>query len=136
MTLPPVQTSLAFTTYAKLQTKYWKKNNLDALCVLSDAWCGLRARSLSQSQIFQWEITLFSKTTLLQRESFFTMFCTINSSIAHHEVSFKLYRFWRMKKKIEWTKPPQLFFFCIARLTPLWWIEGPCELASIRHKWT
>ena len=45
--------------------------------VLADRNKRLLARSLL---LFQWEITSFSKTTLLQRESFLTMFYTINSS--------------------------------------------------------
>ena len=35
-----------------------------------------------------WKFTSFSKTTLLQREPFLTMFYTINSSIACYQVSF------------------------------------------------
>ena len=37
-------------------------------------------RSWSQIQILTWKITSFSKTMLLQREPFLTMFCTINIS--------------------------------------------------------
>ena len=37
-------------------------------------------RSRNQIQIFQWKNTSFSNTTLLQRELFFIMFYTINSS--------------------------------------------------------
>ena len=37
-------------------------------------------RSRNQIQIFQWKNTSFSNTTLLQREQFFIMFYTINSS--------------------------------------------------------
>ena len=59
--------------------KWWKKKNtlVGWICVLNDRNIRLLARSLL---LFEWEITSFSKTMLLQRKSFPTMFYTINSS--------------------------------------------------------
>ena len=49
----------------------------------------IRASSLFFFFFFEWEITTFSKSMLLQRESFLTMFYTINSSpaLACYQVS-------------------------------------------------
>ena len=60
-----------------------RKNTLvGRICVLSDGNKRLLAKSvLARSLLlFLWKITSFSKTTLLQRESFPTMFYTTNSS--------------------------------------------------------
>ena len=55
----------------------------------------LETQSLSQIQNFEWEIMSFSKTMLLQRESFPTMFYTINSSpMLVTKSVFKLNFFW------------------------------------------
>ena len=63
---------------SKLRENDERKNTfVGRICVLSDRNKRLLARSLL---LFEWEITSFSKTTLLQRESFPTMFYTINSS--------------------------------------------------------
>ena len=62
----------------KLRENDDRKNTLvGRICVLSDRNTRLLAWSLL---LFEWEITSFSKTTLLQRESSPTMFYTINSS--------------------------------------------------------
>ena len=63
--------------------KLWENNGRKIhlshkLFMLSDA---LNSRpQLNSIQIFEWEITSFSKTTLLQREPLFTMCYTTNSS--------------------------------------------------------
>ncbi len=76
---------------SELRNNNGTKNTLvTRSCVLSDAWFRdltrevrdlTREVEVSRSiQILYWEITSFSKTTLLQREPFLTMFYTINSS--------------------------------------------------------
>ena len=74
---------------SKLRENYeTKKTPVRQICVLSDRNKRLLARSLL---LFKWESTSFSKTTLPQRESFSTMFYTINCSPMHVTKSvFKL----------------------------------------------
>ena len=63
---------------SKLRENDERKNTLvRRICVLSDNNKRLLAKSLL---LFKWELTSFSTTTLLQRESFLTMFYIINSS--------------------------------------------------------
>ena len=64
----------------------WKKTLVAQMRVFQMPKKDFRPKVFNLIQIIEWEITSFSKTTLLQREPCLTMLYTIQLSIARYRV--------------------------------------------------